>query len=79
MKIKAILTIGLQLIFSIMSAGCVNPGNNANNMLSLASAFQQQGMSAGMIQQFIPVIVNYVRSSAGSGLANNLSAALVGQ
>lgn len=42
-------------------------GNNAGSMLSLVSAFQQQGMSAGMVQQFIPIIVNYVSSQGGAG------------
>lgn len=54
-------------------------GGSGSSMLALASAFQQQGMSPGMIQQFIPVMLEYVRGSGGSGLASMLGSALVGQ
>ncbi len=53
-------------------------GGSAGNMLGLASAFQQSGMSPSMIQQFIPVIVEYVKNSGGSGLASSLGSAFLG-
>lgn len=53
-------------------------GSTAGNLVSLASLFQQQGMSPGMVQQFIPVMVNYVRTSGGNIIANSLNAALLG-
>ena len=54
-------------------------GGSGGSMLALASAFQQQGMSPSMIQQFIPVVLEYVRGSGGNGLAGMLGSALVGQ
>lgn len=54
-------------------------GGTVGNLLSVASAFQQQGMSPTMIQQFIPVLVDYVKANAGNGLSSALSAALIGQ
>ncbi|SJM95217.1 conserved exported hypothetical protein [Crenothrix polyspora] len=54
-------------------------GGSGGNMLALASAFQQQGMSPSMIQQFIPVIIQYVQGNAGNGLASSLGSALTGR
>lgn len=54
-------------------------GGSTGSMLGLASAFQQQGMSPSMIQQFIPVVVEYVKGTGGNGLASTLSSALIGQ
>jgi hypothetical protein len=53
-------------------------GGGLGSMVGLASAFQQSGMSANMIQRFIPIIVNYVESTAGSGMASSLSSAFLG-
>jgi hypothetical protein len=53
-------------------------GGTAGSLVSLVSAFQQQGMSPQMIQQFIPVVVDYVKNSGGSALAGSLSTALTG-
>jgi hypothetical protein len=53
-------------------------GGTAGSLVSLVSAFQQQGMSPQMIQQFIPIVVDYVKTSGGSALAGSLSAALTG-
>lgn len=54
-------------------------GSTAGNLLSAASLFQQQGMSANMVQRFIPVMVDYVSTKGGNVLANSLNAALLGQ
>ncbi|WP_394753228.1 DUF2780 domain-containing protein [Crenothrix sp.] len=54
-------------------------GGSGGNMLALASAFQQQGMSPSMVQQFIPVVIQYVTNKGGSGLAGSLGSALLGQ
>jgi hypothetical protein len=54
-------------------------GTSGSAMLTLASAFQQQGMSPSMIQQFVPVVLEYVKGSGGNGLASSLSSALIGQ
>ncbi len=66
---------GLAGRLSSMTGGA---GGAAGNVVSLVSAFQQQGMSPQMIQQFIPVVVDYVKNSGGNALAGSLSAALTG-
>ncbi len=45
---------------------------------SLANTFQQLDLSKGMISQFAPVLVNYVKQSGGDVTANLLRAALTG-
>lgn len=54
-------------------------GTTTGNLLAVASAFQQQGMSPAMIQQFVPVIIEYVKSNSNGALASTLSSALLGQ
>jgi len=56
-----------------------NSGGTTGNLLAVASAFQQQGMSPAMIQQFVPVIIEYVKSNSNGALASTLSSALLGQ
>ncbi len=53
-------------------------GGSAGSLVSLVSAFQQQGMSPQMVQQFIPIVVDYVKNSGGGALASTLSSALTG-
>ncbi len=53
-------------------------GSGLGGMLGLTSAFQQSGLSPGMIQRFIPVILEYVKGSAGNGLAGSLGSAFLG-
>jgi hypothetical protein len=53
-------------------------GGTAGSLVSLAAAFQQQGMSPQMVQQFIPIVVDYVKNSGGNALASTLSTALTG-
>jgi hypothetical protein len=54
-------------------------GETIGSLVSVASAFQQQGLSPGMVQQFVSVVVEYVRTTGGEALANTLSAALIGR
>ncbi len=54
-------------------------GGTAGTLLSVAAAFQQQGMSPAMVQQFIPVVIDYVKSHGSEALVNTLSAALIAQ
>jgi hypothetical protein len=54
-------------------------GGTAGNLVAVVSAFQQQGMSPSMVQQFVPVVVDYVRAHGNEALLNSLSAALVGR
>lgn len=53
-------------------------GGTAGDLISVVSAFQQQGMSPAMVQQFIPVVIDYVKARGNEALVNSLSAALIG-
>ncbi|WP_333873870.1 DUF2780 domain-containing protein [Methylobacter sp.] len=53
-------------------------GGTAGNLVSVISAFQQQGMSPAMMQQFIPVVIDYVKTRGNDAMVNTLSAALIG-
>lgn len=59
-------------------AGASGVGGTAGNLISVISAFQQQGMSPAMVQQFIPVVFDYVKAHGNDALVNTLSAALIG-
>jgi hypothetical protein len=59
-------------------AGASGAGGTAGNLISVVSAFQQQGMSPAMVQQFIPVVIDYVKAHGNDVLVNTLSAALIG-
>lgn len=54
-------------------------GGTAGNLVAVVSAFQQQGMSPAMVQQFVPVVIDYVKAHGNEALLNTLSAALVGR
>lgn len=54
-------------------------GGTAGNLVALASAFKQQGMSPVMVQQFIPVVVEYVKTRGNDDLVDTLNAALIGR
>ncbi|HEY8097804.1 MAG TPA: DUF2780 domain-containing protein [Methylobacter sp.] len=54
-------------------------GGTAGNLISVVSAFQQQGMSPVMVQQFIPVVIDYVKAHGNEALVNTLSAAFIGR
>jgi hypothetical protein len=60
-------------------AGASGVGGTAGNLISVVSAFQQQGMSPAMVQQFIPVVIDYVKAHGNDALVNTLSAALIGR
>ena len=51
-------------------------GSTVNTMASLASSFQQLNLSPSMVNQFIPVVVDYVRNTSGQMTANLLQSAL---
>lgn len=61
-----------------LSALAGNSGGTAGDLISVVSAFQQQGMSPAMVQQFIPVVIEYVKAQGNEALVNSLSAALIG-
>jgi len=54
-------------------------GGTAGNLVTLVSAFQQQGMSPAMVQQFIPVVIDYVKARGNDALVNTLTTALIGR
>ncbi len=54
-------------------------GGTAGNLISVVSAFQQQGMSPAMVQQFIPVVIDYVKAHGNDALVNTLSSAFIGR
>jgi hypothetical protein len=54
-------------------------GGTAGNLVAVVSAFQQQGMSPAMVQQFIPVVIDYVKARSNDALVSTLSAALIGR
>lgn len=54
-------------------------GGTAGTLISVVSAFQQQGMSPAMVQQFIPVVIDYVKAHGNEALVNSLSAAFIGR
>lgn len=53
-------------------------GGTAGNLISVISAFQQQGMSPAMVQQFIPVVIDYVKAHGNEALVKTLSTSLIG-
>jgi len=48
-----------------------------DSMTSLASSFQQLNLSPTMVNQFIPVVVDYVKNTSGQMTANLLQSALM--
>jgi len=61
-----------------LSALAGKSGGTAGDLISVVSSFQQQGMSPAMVQQFIPVLIEYVKAQGNEALVNSLSAALIG-
>ncbi|BCX80769.1 hypothetical protein MIT9_P0345 [Methylomarinovum caldicuralii] len=53
-------------------------GSTVNQAANLIQGFRQLNLSSDMVNQFIPVVVNYVKETGGNALASALQAALVG-
>jgi hypothetical protein len=51
-------------------------GSTVNTMTSLASSFQQLNLSPSMVNQFLPVVIDYVRNTSGQMTATLLQSAL---
>jgi len=51
-------------------------GNSLGGIASLASQFGALGLSGGMVQKFIPIILDYVKNSGGEGVMQLLQSAL---
>lgn len=68
---------GLQGLAGDVSALTGVKSNTLTGLSSLVGSFEKLGMSGSMVQQFVPVLVNYVRNSSGT-LATKLLTALTG-
>ncbi len=53
-------------------------GDAFGNLSGLASSFNDLGLSPDMVDQFVPVVVDYVRGQGGDLTANMLQSALLG-
>lgn len=51
-------------------------GNTVNTMTSLTTSFQQLNLAPSMVNQFIPVLVDYVKNTGGQMTANLFQSAL---
>ncbi len=51
-------------------------GSSLEGLASLASSFSQLGLSPEMVNQFVPVILNYVKTNGGETVSNLLAAVL---
>ena len=51
--------------------------NTLGNVTALAASFQQLNLSPDMVNQFIPIITNYVSKTSGQATANLLQSALI--
>ena len=51
-------------------------GGKLGGLASLAGSFKSLGLDAGMVNNFVPVILKYVESKGGSGVMNILSGVL---
>jgi len=66
------LSVGAPLLSNISNA----PGA-PTGIATLNDPFQQLGLSGNAVQQFIPVILQYVQSQAGAAVAGYLRSALI--
>lgn len=51
-------------------------GSSLEGLASLASSFSQLGLSPDMVNQFVPVILDYVKTNGGETVSNLLAAIL---
>lgn len=59
------------------AASLLGKGNSSLSIAaSLAESFSQLGMSSGMVNAFIPIILDYVQEKGGEAVMNALQAAL---
>jgi len=65
---------------SLLSGLAAASGNSSLiNAASLADTFKQLNLSEGMVSQFTPVVLDYVKKNGGEVASNLLKAALTGQ
>jgi len=51
-------------------------GGGLEGLAGLASSFSQLGLSPDMVNRFVPIILNYVKSNGGETVSNLLAAVL---
>jgi Protein of unknown function VcgC/VcgE (DUF2780) len=59
------------------AAGALGGGSGIGNMIGLANSFQSLGMGSGMMNQFFPVILEYVQNQGGSTVMSLLQSAIL--
>lgn len=59
------------------SAASAIGGGSLGNMAALVGSFQSLGMNAGMMNQFIPVVLQYLQNQGGSNTMSLLQSALL--
>ncbi len=53
-------------------------GSELGNLASLASGFSKLDLDVGMISKFIPIVLSYLQSKGGDGLASLVGSVLKG-
>lgn len=53
-------------------------GGTVSNLLTIVSLFKQLGMSSAQIQQFVPLVLDYVNTEQGATIAKLLGSAIIG-
>ena len=61
-----------------VSSALGDSGNAYGNLAGLASTFKTLNLSPDMVDQFVPVVVDYVRTKGGDLTSNMLQSALLG-
>lgn len=61
-----------------LAAGALGGNSTVGSAVSLISAFQQLDLSQGMVTQFTPIVVDYVKQRGGPELGNLLQLAIMG-
>ncbi|MSP27823.1 MAG: DUF2780 domain-containing protein [Methylococcales bacterium] len=54
-------------------------GGTVSNLLTIVSLFKQLGMSSAQIQQFVPLVLDYVNTEQGATVAKLLGSAIMGK
>lgn len=67
---------GLGGMFGGATAMFGGEGTSLEGLAGLASSFSQLGLSPDMVNQFVPVILNYVKTNGGETVSNLLAAVL---
>ena len=53
-------------------------GGTVSNLLTVVSLFKQLGMTPTQIQQFVPLLLDYVNTTQGAAVTKLLSSAIIG-